>query len=414
MPLYSYTAKRSPTEITQGVLEARSKEEAVHSLIALGLTPVTVELSLQPAAMTAGDVTEAEWKKEIRHPLTMTARGHELDLFTRQLATLTKANVPILQALALIARQAMRRSFRAVVKDLAEQVRQGRTVSEAMARYPRIFDNLYVSMVLAGERGGVLSQTLLRMAEHRERQRELRRNIQGALAYPLFVIFFGLVTVFFVLTVFLPRVIGLLESLQQQLPVSTLILIAATRYTSQNWYWLLIGGTLAAALLLHNRPGSKKKLVVDFLKLHTPLISRLVRNAEISKFSRTLGLLIENGISVHEGLLLATNTLDNAAVKNKIEQVGADIVNKGRTLSESLNRSQVFPQFAVNMIGVGEQSGELAETLAEVADAYDREVQQTVKLIMSLLEPLLIMLVGGVIGFIVFAMLMPIFNIGGF
>ncbi len=416
MPNYIYRAKRSPTVIVDGEISAGSRDEAVHKLSEMGLSPLHIEpsgggLVGQMAALperTGGEVTRREAARG------QVAKSRDIDQFTRQLSTLVRSNVPILQALALIAQQPSRNGFAEVIQSLASLIRQGNTLSDAMSRYPLIFDNLYISLVIAGERGGVLDHTLARLAEHREREQEIRRNIQAALAYPAFLAVAGALTVFGVLTFFLPRVIGLFETLRQELPWPTVVLIAVTKFTSGNWPWFVIGGVLLAAIFFRNRPGSRKKMIIDLLKLHTPLVRHLVKNAEIAKFSRTMGMLTRNGISIHESLNLSINTLDNDALRGKIEQVGSDIVNKGVTLSESLGRTRVFPIFALNMIRVGEESGQLPETLEEIALAYDREVNAAVKVMMSLLEPLLILIMGAVVAFIVFAMLMPIFDIGGF
>ncbi|MCF7854554.1 MAG: type II secretion system F family protein [Candidatus Pacebacteria bacterium] len=419
MPIFHYTAKQSPTVTVNGDIEATSEDEAIHKLSTMGLSPLHVEPVSAGVAMPMHRApepvpTQQSKSSQIVHSDTVKVRSRDIDRFTRQLATLVRTNVPILRALALIAEQPGSETFRNVIRDLATQVQQGRTLSDAMAKYPRIFDNLYLSMVLAGERGGVLHHTLLTLANHREKELEMRRQVQSALAYPLFVVGFGMLTVFVVITFFLPRVIGLFQSLEQDLPLPTEILVTITEVMSEHWPWALLIGALIAAIVFRNKPGSKKKLVVDILKLSLPVVRRLTRHAEIARFSRTLALLTRSGISIHEGLALATKTLNNEAMKGKIEQVVKDIVNKGETLSVSLTRSGEFPRFATNMIAVGEEGGELPGALDEVATVYEREVGQSVKVLMSLLEPILILVVGGIVAFIVFAMLLPIFDIGGF
>lgn len=425
MPTFKYTAKRSPTVTVDGEIHAFSEDDAVHKLGQMGLAPISLEAAAAHGPAVRHPINVPSSRDRASRPADRSmpetadrvggvrVSTQDVDRFTRQLASLVKANVPILRALSLISEQPGRPAFQAVVDDLAAQVQQGRTLSDAMSRYPTVFNNLYIAMVLAGERGGVLDTTLLRLAEHRETEQETRRNIQSAMAYPAFVIVTGIVTVVVILTYFLPKVLPVFDTLQQELPVPTRILIQTTDFLSANWYWFAIAAALLAALVTRARPGSRKKLVLDFLKLSTPIFRNMVKSAEIAKLARTLGLMIRNGISVHEGLLLATGTLDNEALKTKIEQVGADIVNKGATLSSSLARVDLLPKFVINMIGVGEEGGELPEALDEVANVYEREVQQSVKLMISLLEPLLILLIGGIVAFIVFAMLLPIFDIGG-
>jgi type IV pilus assembly protein PilC len=420
MAKYVYRAKRSPTTVIDGQVEAVSEDDAVQKISEMGLTPFHVSLAGAPMGQTKVTAQKRQAPVPVSQPFPqpvsadkLRVKAQDIDRFTRQLATLVKSKVPLLRALFLIAEQPGNRTFQAAIADLAAQVRQGHTLSGAMAKYPLVFDSLYISMVLAGERGGVLETSLVRLAEHREKQREIRRHIQGALAYPLFVVSVGAVTVFAVITFFLPRVTGLFRDIQQDLPLPTEILLAMTDFMSVNWHWIIIVALLLGAILFRNRPGSRKKMALDFLKLHLPVVRRLVSSAEIARFARTMALLVRNGVSVHEGLVLATKTVGNEAMRSNIEQAGVQIVSRGATLSGSLARTNVFPRFVINMITVGEEGGELEEAMDEVATAYEREVEQSVKVVLSLLEPVLILLVGGVVAFIVFAMLLPIFDIGG-
>ena len=412
MPKFVYQAKRSPTVIISGEIDARTEDDAVHQLSNMGLTPVHVEagertLERARATVAARAVPQAGRGSKLQ------VRSRDIDAFTRQLSTLLKSNVPILRALSLIAGQSARREYNELVTRLADQVSRGDTLSDTMSRYPQAFNAVFLSLVTAGERGGALPVTLLRLADYREKELETRRRIQAALAYPTFVIAVGALTVLGVLTFFLPRVIDLFLSLDQELPRATRMLIGASEFMHGNWYWIVATVVLVCLLAARNRPGSRQKTVVDAFKLHVPVVRTLVRNAEIAKFARTLSLLVRNGISVHESIFLSTRTLNNEALKHRVEQVGTDIVNKGVTLSASLGQTGIFPAFAVNMIGVGEESGNLEDTLDDVAEVYEREVAQSVKLMLALLEPLLILIVGAIVAFVVFAMLLPIFDMGG-
>ena len=214
------------------------------------------------------------------------------------------------------------------------------------------------------------------------------------------------------LTFFLPKLIGLFENMKQALPMPTKILMGISDFMSNNWFWFIVALGFIIAIFGRVRPGSKKKFLFDMVKLHLPFMQKFIKNAEIAKFARTLGLLLKNGLPVYESLDLATSTLDNDALRERLGQAGKEIVNQGSTLSGSLKKINIFPNFAVNMIAVGEEGGKLEESLAEIANAYEREVEQAIKIMTSLLEPLLILTVGAVVGFIVFAMMLPIFNIG--
>ena len=409
MAIYAYKAKSGPDKIVDGEIEAPSQDIAVEKLTQMGLTPVNVN-----EKTTAGGqrIADRKGKSAGRYTLNAArARSQDIDIFTRQLASLIRAGVPVLRALSLISTQTETRSLKNVVEDLSDQIRNGKMLSESMAKYPNIFNGLYISMLKAGEKGGVLDEVLYKLAEYRENEEELRRKIQSAAAYPVFVIIVGVITVFVMLTFFLPKLIGIYGD-ASQLPLPTRMLKDISSFMQANWIWILAVIVFVFVALFRTKPGSKKKYIFDVLKLNIPLVKRFVRNVEISRFSRTLGLLFKNGISVHESLELAAETLDNEAMKEKLGRVRSEILNKGSTLSASLKNAGVFPAFAVNMIAVGEEGGRLEESLAEISIVYEKEVEQSIKIMTALLEPVLILVVGAVVGFIVFAMLLPIFNIG--
>jgi len=415
MSIYTYKAKKGPKEIVSGKIEANSEGSAVSKIEAMGLIPVTVtaeESTRVPVAATEMKLPPALKKKQSQPQALIKARTRDIDVFTRQLSTLVKTSVPMLRSLSLIADETENKSFKNVVFDLEKQVKEGKMLSEAMECYPGIFDNLYLNMVKAGERGGVLDEVLRRLVEHREKAEEIKHKIQAAMAYPALMISVGIITIFIMLTYFLPKLTGLFENMKQTLPLPTKILIGTSNFMSTNWHWFLIVLVFVVAVFSRVKSGSKKKFFFDMVKLRIPIIKKLVRNGEVAKFSRALELLLKNGIPIYESLELAIDTLDNDALRERLRRAQQDIMSKGSTLSESLKRVDIFPQFAVNMIAVGEESGKLDDSLVEIGDAYEREIQQAIKLITTLLEPLLILAVGAVVGFIVFAMLLPIFNIG--
>ena len=267
-------------------------------------------------------------------------------------------------------------------------------------------------MVKSGEQGGALDEVLYRVAEHREKEQLMRRKIQSAMAYPIVMLVVGVGTVFLMLTFFMPKFIGIFERMNRELPLPTKLLIGASNFMSEHWPWFLIVFGFVLVVFGRVRPSSKKKFFFDMIKLHAPLVKQFIRNAEIAKFCRTLGMLLKNGLTVYDSLTLATNTLDNDALRKQLENTGKEIVNQGITLSASLGKVKIFPNFVINMIAVGEEGGKLEESLSGVASTYEKQVDQAIGIMTSLIEPLLILTVGGVVGFIVFAMLLPIFDIG--
>ena len=409
MPKYAYKAKRGPYETVQGEIVADNPDQAVIKLDQMGLSAV----SISERGGAAPETPSAPAVKTPEAPRSsVKVRTKDVDTFTWQLASLVKASVPILRALTLIAQQTDNLTFRAVVEDLKQQVKDGRTLSEAMRPYPHIFNNLFISMVRSGEQGGVLDDVLYKIAAHREKDLHMRRKIQSALAYPVVMLAVGVGTVFVMLTFFMPKFIGIFERMKRELPVPTKVLIGVSHFMSEHWVWFVFVFVFALILFGRVRPGGKKKFLFDLIKLHTPLIKKFVRDAEIAKFCRTLGMLLKNGLPVYDSLALAINTLDNEALRKQLEVTSKEIVTQGSTLSASLGKVKIFPNFAINMISVGEEGGKLEESLNGVAEAYEKEVEQAISVMTSLLEPLLILAIGGIVGFIVFAMLLPIFDIG--
>lgn len=417
MPVYVYKAKRGPEKLEEGEVAAASQDQAVIHLEEMGLSPISVvEKEEGRKKWEEGRGRRAEERKTessiVSHPSSVMVRVKDIDAFTWQLASLVKASVPMLRAMALISQQTESKSLRVVVDDLHAQIKDGKTLSDGLRRYPHLFNNLYLNMVRSGERGGTLHEVLYRVAEHREKEQAVARKIQAALAYPAVMVVVGIGTVVIMLTVFMPKFIGIFENMKQALPLPTKVLINLSNFMAGNWHTIFIAVAFILVVFGRARPSSRKKFFLDLVKLHIPFMKKFVRNAEIAKFARTLGMLLKNGLPVYESLDLATDTLDNEALRRQLKKAGNEIVRQGATLSSSLAGVHVFPSFAVNMIAVGEESGKLEESLNGVAGAYEKEVEQAMSLMTSLLEPVLILVIGGVVGFIVLAMLLPIFDIG--
>ena len=416
MPIYIYTAKHGPTEVVTGEIEAPSQEQALVKLEKMALVPIRLEEKTGEAEKASPSVkkeSDEPAPQERRAPSgAIKVKAKDLDIFTRQMASLVKSGIPILRALALLAQQTESKALKEVVVDLALKIKEGKMLSEAMSVYPFIFNNMYLNMIKAGEKSGTLDQSLFRLAEHREREQELKQKIQAAMAYPMLVIGVGVITIFVMLTYFLPKLTVIFKGMKQDLPLPTKLLMAITDFTSGHWYIFVIAAACVAVVFARIKKGSKGKVLIDAIKMKLPFMKKFTLNAEIARFSRSLSILIKNGLPIHESLALAGNTLDNEALKASIARAGKDVIEQGLSLSESFTRTKVFPDFTLNMIAVGEQSGRIAEALDDIAGMYEREVDQSIKIMSSLIEPILILTVGAVVGFIVFAMLLPIFNMG--
>lgn len=398
MTVFVYKAKDGPTRTVEGEVDAESRSAALLAVDAMGYSPVWVREK------------DAVSRKRRRRLLGWRVGRRDVTLFTRQLASLTRAGVPILRTLLTIANQTENLRFRQVVAGIEATIRDGSMLSEALAKYPRLFPEFYVNMVRSGESGGILDTILTRLTEARERDEEMRRKVQAATAYPMLVITVGLCTVFALLTFFLPQVLELFKD-YDDLPLVTRILIGTSEFFERQWYWMLIFILLFAAIFRRLAAGEKGKSFVDGLKLRVPLVGVFLRHSDVARFARTLALLIEAGIPIDRALVLARNTLHNAVLRQEIDHIHNSTVRQGLPLSDGLHLSSLFPPLVSNMAAVGEEGGRLDEALFEVALFYEKEVDQQSRLAMSLLEPILILVVGAVVGFIVCAMLLPIFEL---
>ena len=427
MPTYIYKAKRGPTETVRGEIEATSQDHAISIIEGMGIVPVSVIEKTADQGIsgvrvqgsgdrghqgTGGKVQGSGGRVQAKHASLPKARTQDIDIFTRQLASLIKGGIPLLRALSLISKQAGKKALQRIVEDISRQIGDGKMLSEAMEKYPAAFNNLYLSMVKAGEKSGTLDVTLNKLVEYREKEQDMKWKIQAAMAYPVFVIVVGACTIFVMLTYFLPKLTVVFKTMKQGLPLPTKILIGVSDFMSHNWPAFVILFVLLFALGIRTKQGSREKFFSDLAKLHLPFVKEFVKNSEIAKFARTLGVLLKNGIPVSQAMELAANILDNDLLRERLNMARKDIINQGCTLSDSLKKTNIFPVFALNMIMVGEEGGKLEESLIEIANVYEREIDQSVKIMSSLIEPFLILVVGAVVGFIVFAMLLPIFNMG--
>ncbi len=398
MKQYEYKAKDGATRTVQRTLLADSQRDAVAKVEAMGYIPVWVRESQGDEARTT-------------HLRRRRVRHEDITLFTRQVASLTKSGVPILRALRTIQDQATNRALERVVADLEDRVREGAMLSEAMEAHPRLFSSLYINMIRAGEAGGVLDTILVRLAEARERQEESRRRVQSALAYPVLVLAVGLGTVFVLLTFLLPRITPLFDS-YQQLPGPTQVLIGISDFFQYAWHWILIGILLLVAVITRLHDVERGRLVLDAMLLRMPLLGPFLLEYDLAQFGRTLALLLDSGIHIERALTLSGKTMRNAVLDGELAVVRDDALQHGTPISTGLREAATFPNFVANMVGVGEESGRLEEALTELADFYERSTEQRARVMTSLLEPILLLVVGGIVGFIVFAMLLPVFELG--
>lgn len=398
MPKYEYKAKDGPGKAVEGVMDADSRDAVIAALDLQGLVPVWVK----EAAAT---------KNKHHFDFGRSISFRDITLFTGQLASLLKAGVPILRAMSIITEQTENAKLCKIVRGIEMSIRDGNMLSAALSDYPKHFSELYISMVRAGEASGALDIILLQLAESREKEEDVKRQLQAALAYPILIIVVGLATVFGLLAFFLPRVVELFRD-YNDLPLPTRILINTSDFFSSNWYWILLVLALCAAVIQRIITLEKGRLFFDTIKLKIPFTGRFITESEISRFARTFSLLINAGMPIDRALLMSAQAVRNLVLRDDIEAVRKNTVEHGETISSGLRKSDYFPPMVTNMAAVGEEGGTLDEAMDEVAIYYEKQCEQRGRLAVSLVEPIMILVVGALVGFIVSAMLMPIFQLG--
>lgn len=400
MANYNYKAKKGVGEIVSGNIEAQSKKEAIEKISALGYLPVYLEESKVFSEFIEPSPNKPKGK----------TRAREVTVFSRQLSSLLKSGVPILKALNIIKEQSENQNLKLVLENIYNSIKNGGTFSSALENYPNNFPVLYVALVRAGENSGILAGALLRIADYRAKQEEMLSRLRMAMAYPLLMAVVGLATVVFMLTFVMPRLMGIFSNLGQNLPLPTQILLSVSQALRQWWPWILL---ILAGIVLFIRKELKTKTGKAYwsiLKLHIPIFGKFALKADLACFSRTLELLIKSGLPILKAIEIAIEVLGNEVIKEKLA-VSLKTLEQGGSFGMSLKDTKLLPLFMVNLISVGEESGNLAESLAEVADSYERDTEEMIRIMSSLLEPLMILGMGLIVGFIVVAMLLPIFEI---
>lgn len=404
MVKFTYEAKKGPVELVKGIIEAESQSAAVDKLSQMGYIPIRVvpagEKSFNQRSNIAKQFSGLSLSKKIR--------SKELTIFTEQLASLLKSKVPLFEALRFLYQQTENANLKIIISQAIDEIRDGKTLSDSLSKYPKVFPPLYVNMIESGEKGGVLEKTLLRLSEFRNRQEEIRSKVTSALVYPIFMLVVGVASMFVLLAFVIPRMASLFSEVGQTLPLPTRILLSVSSQFRN--YWYLVPAIIVLGVFMFNRMKEKKKGAFDKFKLKLPLIGNFIKKSVIARFARTLALLLASGIPLFQALAITIPTLDNEIIKSDLELIRKGIID-GASFEQSMKRSLCFPRFMTNMLAVGEKGGNLEEVLLEIAVFYERETNRVIKAITSLLEPAMILVMGLIIGFIVFAMLLPIFQI---
>lgn len=401
MPKFVYEAKRSPAEVIKGSLTADNRNSAIRKISQAGYYLVSLEQEDDSAIAGEGSYRAFLFKRVSLKDLTD---------FTRQLSDLLESGLIIVKALDILRNQTQNKAFKNVISDIRDFCVGGNTLSSALARHPRVFSNLYVSMVRSGETGGVLENILKRLSDFNEKQLEIRTKVRTAIAYPILMSVVGLVTIIVLMTFVIPKMMIMFSDLGQALPLPTQILLIIS--TAVQRYWLILIGAIFAIVLtvikVYKTP--EGRFAIDRFKLNAPSIGQLIKKVEIAAFARTLATLLENGVPILESMRVVSETIENAVIRKEVENAQA-AVREGSSLANGFYNSKVIPPVVINIIAIGEEGGRLEKALFKVAQGYERESDEAIKIMMSLLEPLMILTLGVIVGFIVISMLLPIFEI---
>jgi len=406
MNTYSYKAnkRRDGLEVSASV-EADSEAEAIIAIKKLGFVPT----ELKPSRV-----------RKVRAPDPAAGRARGLGrfggvkpaavtTFTRQLSTLQDAGLPIVQSMQILGNMQRPGPFKAILGQVTEDISNGTALSEGMSRFPVIWDPLYTNLVKAGESAGALDVILRRLAEFREKAQRLKKKVLGALIYPVAVMSIAAGILTFIMVFIIPRFESIFKDMGVRLPVPTLLLIEISRFFASGWWLMAIGAVALVVMLRLFRRTRRGANLIDRTALRLPVLGGIIKKSSVARFTRTLGTLVTSGVGFLDALEITKAATPNIVVQNAISAV-RESVKEGETINEPLARCGIFDDIVVNMVKVGEETGELDQMLIKIADTYDEEVDAAVAAMMALLEPALIIVMGGVVGFIVIALFMPLIS----
>jgi type IV pilus assembly protein PilC len=393
MPAFTYTARALNGDLRTATIDAPSRDEVVAQLRRQRLNVVKI------------DEAQAANKKKSGGKISM----RDVVIFTRQFSTMINAGLPLVQALDILAKQSENKALKDVTRAVVFDVESGHTVADALKKHPKAFSDLYVNMVAAGEAGGILDTILMRLATFMEKNDALVRKVKGAMIYPGVITSVAGIAIVVLLVFVIPVFEKMFASVGMALPLPTRVVIGMSQFL-QNYWWAVIAAIIAAGWSLKKYYAtSDGKLAIDRTLLKMPVLGDVLRKSAVSRFTRTLGTLIGSGVSILDGLEITAKTAGNRVIQDAIMESRTSIAG-GETISAPLQKSQVFPPMVISMIAVGEQTGGLDEMLSKIADFYDEEVDAAVSGLLALMEPIMIVFLGVVVGGMVVAMYLPIFD----
>lgn len=396
MITFNYKARDTNAgKIVKGTIQGNSEAAAARLLMAQGIVPLTMT-----------PMSEGGFLSGLRSHVS----AKEVVIFTRQLSTMLNAGLPLAQSLATVQDQTANKYLKTVIADVIGSINGGAPLSDSLAKYPKIFNNVYIALVRAGETSGTLDQSLARLADQQEHDADQLSKIRGAMIYPAIVLVVIIAVVIFMLVSLIPQVSSMYDDLGKELPTTTNILLGIVNFFAA--WWFVIIAVLGGGIFFLKRwfDTDSGRRVWDTFKLNAPMFNGLLRKMYMSRFSRTSEVLLQSGVSMMETLKISAEAVNNAIVKDEILQAVAKVKN-GKALSDALSNQDYILEFVPQMIRIGESSGSIDSMLEKVADYYDKEVDNAIAAISTLIEPILMVAMAGMIGFIVLAVLLPIYGL---
>jgi general secretion pathway protein F len=419
MPMYAYKALGPSGKAINGLREAESPKALRQLLRKDGVVVTDCEVSTKGGAKAradkaAGVVAKKGLSREVDlGGIFAGVRKNEIAAFTRQMSTLLRSGIPLAESLSALYEQVNNVRFKVPIGEIRTAVNEGSSLADAMAKHKRIFDDLYVSMVRAGELAGNLDEVLTRLADFLESSQKLKAKVQGAMVYPIIMLVVGVAIMAVLMVAVIPRITRMFEQQGKALPWNTRLLIGSADFFRDYWYVILFSLVALGWLFywwIHTTEG--RRTWHSFV-LRVPVLGPLVRHVEVSRFARTLGTMLASGVEMLKAIEVAKQILGNVVLRKAIDDA-KKAVTEGESLAATLKRSNQFPSTMIHMIAVGERAGQLEQMLQRIADAYESEVDMKLGRLTSMLEPLMLVLMGGGVGFVVFSILGPIMDMGSF
>jgi type II secretory pathway component PulF len=419
MPQFSYKARRRTGEVVEGMLEVADRSAALIQIERLGLFPVAVDAAKGAAIAAAAERAsgrKADWRALLPPTLRVAMsqkrkpKLQELATFTQQLANLLSSGMPLTVALNSMTHLESKGISADVSKELKQDVMEGRSLSDSMAKQPRIFSDLYVNMVRAGESSGALVEVLRRMADHFERFAQVQSKFSSALVYPAFVCVVGIAIMFFFMSYMLPKFMTIFEGLNVPLPMMTQILVKISHVFAAYW-WLMIATVIAAVIVFKRfQATAQGQRKIDHWRMNAPVFGKVVKLNIFGQFARTLSTLLENGVPVLTALKITEQIIPNSIVKEAIAKTREEVTD-GKTIAQPLARSKIFPQLMVDLVKIGEDTGDVPGALKNVADTYENELSIALRVMTNMIEPTLIIVMALGVGFLLMSVLSAMFAI---